>query len=141
MRVVYRSSTEACSARGQARASARSPSATSVIPPRDITDMRQISRGDGVGKEPVSWMVGWWDDCGELVGWIVGWLETASGGRCFPRPFNSRAHPPTNQLTAFTRSHPPTNPLTASSRLQHDLLAVLQLVVEDFVALGRLIEG
>src|SRR5215218_6351226 len=81
MRVVYRSSTEACSARGQARASARSPSATSVVPPREITDMRQISRGDGLGQ--IWW--GW----GTAVSWLVGsWVGelTASGGRSFPRP-------------------------------------------------------
>lgn len=29
----------------------------------------------------------------------MGGARTASGGTCFPRPFNSRTHQPTNPLT------------------------------------------
>src|SRR5215213_3119165 len=108
MRVVYRSSTEACSARGQARASARSPSATSVIPPRDITDMRQISRGDGVGKEPVSWLVGWWVGGMTAVSWLVGsWV-----GEKRPQEADASRGRSTHELTLQPTNSPRSHDLT-----------------------------
>src|ERR671921_1151608 len=56
----------------------------------------------------------------ELVGWILSWLETASGGKSFPRPFDSRSHDPANQLTraspcTLQRREDPIAPIHPSS--------------------------